>query len=160
MAKKKTRLFRVDKGWETTQLLWGLIIINHEIRIPSLNNPVWLMRKGLRRRFFCGFRGGKTWRETWEIHVPHVSNRRNTSTHSRIFQLATVDGSEIRRSTSWGWQFILLFIVGFLVYIPGGCLGFLNHQQYVRKYQRGIFGGWDPVFVVNNHGYIYIYIVQ
>ena len=44
----------------------------------------------------------------------------------------TVDGSEIRRSPVEGTVVEILLSTTGLKNIPGGCLGFLNHQQQVN----------------------------
>ena len=43
----------------------------------------------------------------------------------------TVDGSEIRLINQLVWRIYQLFTR--VLSIPGGCLGFLNHQQYVKS---------------------------
>ena len=40
----------------------------------------------------------------------------------------TVDGSEIRRENQLRWVGVFHYL-GRVLYIPGGCLGFLNYQQ-------------------------------
>ena len=41
--------------------------------------------------------------------------------------------------TSWGWQLIYHYLPG-LDYIPGGCSGFVNHQQYEPQWNSIVFG--------------------
>ena len=47
--------------------------------------------------------------------------------------------------SSWGWEFIPLFTTGFSP-IPGGCLGFLNHQRYYTRLwpQMDQYKNWVP----------------
>ena len=72
----------------------------------------------------------------WSLRdpLPPINNRKNQITAICNFNFCwdpkpflTVDGWN-PASTSWGWYFIPLSTN--VLYIPGGCLGFLNHQQY------------------------------
>ena len=57
----------------------------------------------------------------------------------------TVEGSEIRL-TSWGW-YLVYPVIYRVLYIPGGRLGFLNHQQFLNRRKW-----WDsrlPTFSTN-----------
>ena len=69
------------------------------------------------------------------LHVEHSDQLTLVFFFSRIKKYSTtqlyrgyptVDGSEIRL-TSWYGKYPMIFMVS---YIPGGCFGCLNHQQY------------------------------
>ena len=66
------------------------------------------------------FLGGKTWRENPRLLKRYFFESPN-------LKIAAVDGSEIRQK-SVDMVNISLFYMFFTS--PGGCLGFLNHQQY------------------------------
>ena len=59
-----------------------------------------------------------------------------------IYMRHTVDGSEIRLTSWYGSFFPLFNFICRIWYIPGGCLGFLNHQQYVGEHFGNKFWIW------------------
>ena len=91
-----------------------------------------LRRTQHRKRCFLAFRCGWTSPPSWAKHFlessPNFSGwkwLRNLWNH--LVAATTVDGSEIRRSPIEGM--VIYPIIYKALYSPGGCLGFLNHQQ-------------------------------
>ena len=91
-----------------------------------------------------GFLGGCFQRLFWILfpilgemisNFEELFRRRGSIHHLNWSLLKLLLWMEEIRLTGWGEGSLSHYLQGFST-IPGGCLGFLNHQQYPQKYQK------------------------